>query len=102
MKVAFCFLMAVVWTGMIALSGYSFYQVGYHNGRLDSLPTQSEVQEILGVEVDGVIGRESREAWDRRSLEKVEREYIIPYMEAFQGEVDKVYGFDKKPLDIMD
>ena len=90
-----------------ALSGYSGYRKGYQDGYISGqqtfkLPTQSEIQEILGVPVDGVIGRESREAWDAASLKRVEDEYVIPYMEAFQREVDKVYGFDKKPLAIKD
>lgn len=65
------------------------YQAGYRNGQLDTLPTQAEVQAILGVEVDGVIGRESRAAWNALIERRVCDEYARPIMEEFMAEFDK-------------
>lgn len=74
------------------------YYLGYKTGQLESLPTQSEVQEILGVEIDGVVGKTTRDVWDTFVCDR----FAMPYMLAFQEEVDRVYGFDIKPLKEME
>lgn len=79
----------------VSLSSYLGYQEGYKRGQIDTLPSQSEVQEAIGVPVDGVIGQESRRVWDevieRRECEK----YAEPIMEQFEKEFDKKYGLDE-------
>ena len=84
------FLTFIVVTGCVSLAMYIGYQAGYHNGRLDTLPTQSEVQEALGVEVDGIIGRESRRVWDATIERRVCDEAAMPIMTAFNRDFDRI------------
>jgi len=81
-------------TGLIA--GVVAFQIGYLRGykagQLDSLPTQAEIQEALGLEPDGVIGVESRKVWDEAIERRKTDEWIMPIMESFNREFNKKYG----------
>jgi len=69
-----------------------YYRVGYQNGQLQSntLPTQSEIQEIIGAEVDGVIGKESRDLWDAMIEQRDCNEWIMPIMEKFNEQFNRI------------
>lgn len=64
--------------------------IGQVRGRLDTLPSQSEVQEIIGVAVDGVIGAKSREVWDTTIERRVCNEAAMPIMEKFMEDFDRI------------
>ena len=66
------------------------YTNGYEAGRLDTLPSQSEIQEAIGVEVDGVIGKESRRVWDAIIEQREANKIMMPIMEKFNEEFDRV------------
>ena len=71
------------------------YRSGYKAGQFDNLPSQSEIQEALGVEVDGIIGPESRRVWDEMIEQRVCNEVAMPIMEQFERDFDKKYGLDE-------
>ena len=71
------------------------YEKGYTQGQLDTLPSQSKIQEILSVPVDGVVGPETRKAWDAVIEKRVCDEFAAPIMEQFEKDFDKKYGIDE-------
>ena len=87
-------LALLVWAALFGLTATTLYVLGYPIGRLDTLPSQSEIQEALGLEPDGVIGPESRRVWDevieRRDCDKA----AMPIMEKFNKDFNKRYGLD--------
>ena len=81
----------VLTLALVIVMWHSGYKAGYNAEHPNPLPTQSEVQEIIGVPVDGVIGRESRKAWDAYIERRETDEWITPIMTEFNKEFDKNY-----------
>jgi len=87
MKYLFGFVLAIVLVIIVWSNGYG---TGYKVGQLDNLPSQSEIQRIIGVKVDGVVGPESRRVWDVTVEQRLCNEAAMPIMEKFQKDFDRV------------
>ncbi len=59
------------------------YDVGYMEGR-DYLPSIIEIQERIGVEVDGVLGPLTQDAWDEITFTR--------YAEVYMNRIETVTG----------
>lgn len=90
------YLLAFILLSLFLIWRYYWgYDAGEKSRPLIALPTQSEVQEILGVEVDGVIGAESRRVWDEFIERRVCEDFARPHMEKFNKQFNKFYGLDE-------